>query len=556
MPLVQAQELIKQRISTNGTIYSLLRRGDSTFVGGNFYEAGYYSSRVALTSPTNDFPDSGFPMTNGEINDIEPDGAGGWYLGGSFSQVNGQTLRYLAHILPDKSVDPNFNPNPNSTVYTLLRRADSLYVGGSFTEIAGQAIPYAAQLRLSSAGQAGSWQPNPNGAVYSLAYGPGNSIYVGGSFTRIAGKNQRYFAELDAVADSLISNISVNSTVYDILATGNEAYLGGNFSEAGHYSGRAALVGKSSDFPDNRFPEFNSTVERVISDGNGGWYVSGSFNTVNGQQQRNIAHILSDFSVDPAFNPDPNGVIYAMHKSGNLLYVGGGFTQIGGQGIPYAAVIDLSNNTVQNSWQPQPSSSVYSIFRDDSLVFLGGSFTSLGGKRQRYFGKVSAATGALRPTMSLNSTVYSMDIGNGLVYLGGGFSEGGYYAPYAGLVSTSNSDVPDVNFPATNSTVYAVIPDGNGGWYLGGSFTTVGGQSISRLAHILADKTVDIAFNPSPNSTVNALLLSGGVLYAGGAFTQIGGQSVGRVAALDASNGQILSGWLAALPVADNTVEA
>jgi hypothetical protein len=42
------------------------------------------------------------------------------------------------------------------------------------------------------------------------------------------------------------------------------------------------------------------------------------------------------------------------------------------------------------------------------------------------------------------------------------------------------------------------------------------------------------AWNPAPNSSVFALVVSGGTVYAGGDFTSIGGQARNRIAALDA----------------------
>jgi len=78
-----------------------------------------------------------------------------------------------------------------------------------------------------------------------------------------------------------------------------------------------------------------------------------------------------------------------------------------------------------------------------------------------------------------------------------------------------------------SGTVYATIPDGSGGWYIGGDFTSVGGVTRRRIAHILSDGTVG-SWNPNANNTVNALAVSGGVVYAGGDFTSFAGGSISR----------------------------
>ncbi len=94
----------------------------------------------------------------------------------------------------------------------------------------------------------------------------------------------------------------------------------------------------------------------------------------------------------------------------------------------------------------------------------------------------------------------------------------------------------DPDFPMVNGSIYAVAPDGAGGWYIGGSFTTVGELGRSRLAHILPDKTVG-PWNPYANSTVYALAVSDTVVYAGGYFSSIGGQTRSGLAAIDAATG-------------------
>ncbi|GAB4402797.1 MAG: hypothetical protein OHK0039_01260 [Bacteroidia bacterium] len=544
-------------IVPNGTVYTLLRSGDTTFVGGSFSEAGYYSNRLALIGPGKELPDQDFPMANSDIYAIVDDGSGGWYVGGSFSQIADQQIRYLAHILPDKTVDPNFNPNPNSTVRALLRTDNILYVGGSFTQIAGFSATYLASLDLNNGGQATLWQPQPNSTVYALAYNPTTSIYVGGSFTEIAGKNQRYFAEIRIAEDTLIPTVSVNSTVYDIAVFGNDVYVGGSFSEGGHLASYAAMLGQQNDYPDNRFPVFNSTIERVIPDGNGGWYVGGAFSQVNGQSYARLVHLLPDYSIDPNFVPNPNSTVNDLVLQSGYLYVAGSFTQIAGQAQPYVAKFDVQNNHALQAWNPDPSSTVYSILPMGSQVYLGGNFLTLGGKRQRYFGYVDASTGAMTPTTSVNSTVYAMtsSASTGYVYLGGSFSGGGYYAPYGALMD-AGSEVPDNDFPTFNSTINAAVPDGSGGWYIGGSFSNVGGQSKSYLVHILSDNTVDPNFSPSPNSAVQVLLKSGNTLYVGGSFTQLGGQTASRIGAIDATTGQLLAGWVGDPAAANSTVQA
>ena len=75
-----------------------------------------------------------------------------------------------------------------------------------------------------------------------------------------------------------------------------------------------------------------------------------------------------------------------------------------------------------------------------------------------------------------------------------------------------------------NGPVQAVTLQVDGSFYIGGTFTSIGGQSVSNFAHVLANGTVDTSFNPSPNGAVNTVSVQGdGKVTIGGAFTTAGG---------------------------------
>src|SRR6185503_20568494 len=77
-----------------------------------------------------------------------------------------------------------------------------------------------------------------------------------------------------------------------------------------------------------------------------------------------------------------------------------------------------------------------------------------------------------------NSTVYAMAKSGNTLYIGGNFSQVGPPTG-SGVPVDPATGLPSGNFPRVTGTVHAVVPDGSGGWYIGGDFTAVGG--ISRL---------------------------------------------------------------------------
>jgi hypothetical protein len=106
------------------------------------------------------------------------------------------------------------------------------------------------------------------------------------------------------------------------------------------------------------------------------------------------------------------------------------------------------------------------------------------------------------------------------LYIAGSFT---YIGPYtgSGAVLSYNTDTADLSWPKPNGVIRTVISDGDGGWYIGGNFTYIDSIPFKNIAHLKADKTVNLRFKPNINNTVYALALRNDTLYAGGDFTSI-----------------------------------
>jgi len=147
---------------------------------------------------------------------------------------------------------------------------------------------------------------------------------------------------------------------------------------------------------------------------------------------------------------------------------------------------------------------------------------------------------------------------DGKVYIGGSFD---YVGPYTG------SAVPiDANtfqslsfFPKINGNVYTIVPDGFGGWYIGGNFSIIGNPEIKNLAHILPNGQVDINWRPNPNNSIHSIAVGNNKVYVGGYFTYIANQPRRNLAAFDA-NGNLLNwrpnpdGGILSIAVGNNKV--
>ena len=81
-----------------------------------------------------------------------------------------------------------------------------------------------------------------------------------------------------------------------------------------------------------------------------------------------------------------------------------------------------------------------------------------------------------------------------------------------------------------NGIVRAVAVQPDGKVLVGGSFTTIGGQTRNFIARLNADGSADASFNPGADSTVYSLAVQpDGKVLVGGIFTTIGGQTRNQI---------------------------
>jgi hypothetical protein len=79
-------------------------------------------------------------------------------------------------------------------------------------------------------------------------------------------------------------------------------------------------------------------------------------------------------------------------------------------------------------------------------------------------------------------------VGNTLYFAGPFELAGQYTGGGVPLDSASGEALPA--FPKVHGAVYAVAADGQGGWFIGGAFDSVGGQPRLNLAHVQSGLTV------------------------------------------------------------------
>ena len=173
--------------------------------------------------------------------------------------------------------------------------------------------------------------------------------------------NQSYTASISITKLENQDNLpSPNGEVYSIYKSGNTVYYGGDFDLVGPTTGSATIVDNTNAQPNTKLPRIVGTIYSTISDGKGGWYIGGVFNTVGNYAISNIVHINSDYSIDTQFKPQPNDTVNTMYLNGNSLYIGGAFTRI--NDIPFNYLVKLDKKTGDpDVWNAQCNGVVRSI---------------------------------------------------------------------------------------------------------------------------------------------------------------------------------------------------
>ena len=369
------------------------------------------------------------------------------------------------------------------------------------------------------------------------------------------------------------STYATNGYVTSLARAGNTIYLGGAFSQVGPRTGPFVSLSPVTGAYDAAFPQVNpgGSVDAVVSDGAGGEYIGGNFDAVGGVAVSDAAHILANGTVDPHWQPSPNGTVWTLAVSAGTVYLGGEFTSIensSGTGTvtrDYAAAVDASTG-FDTGWNPSPSAEVQALVVSGATVYLGGEFMSIenssgtGTVTRDYAAAVDATSGfdtGWNP--SPNEPVYALAVSGDTVYLGGDFSSienssgtGTVTRDYAAAVDATTGFDTGWN-PNPDGAVEAVAVSGDT-VYLGGQFTSIenssGTGTVTRdyAAAVDAGNGFDTGWAPNPNGTVFTLAVSGGTVYLGGSFTSIenssGTGTVARseLASVDTTNGYD-TGW-------------
>ncbi len=541
----------------NGLINNIVVGNDgTTYLAGEFtgFVSPDTSSFACFDKQTNERK-TNFPKVNGEVKTVVADGQGGWYIGGSFTQVGTEIRNGIAHILSDGQVDLNWNPNleliqyvNDNSRYQLVKRVLAVgtfegllvnaivvkdgvvYIGGNFNSVLNETRNNLAAIDVG--GSVTSWNPNADGEVNTLAIS-NEIVYAGGSFTVIGGQSRSRLAAIDMGGSAISWNPGANGPVYSLVINNDTVYIGGEFNSVGSQARNylAAIdVGGSVTSWD---PNADASVQTLTVDNNT-VYVGGKFTTIGDQNRNRLAAIEVGGSLT-SWNPNVDGYsVGALAINNDIVYAGGEFTSVGSQTRNGLAVIEMNGSVVVTG--PEVKNSVMAVAMGSDIC-VGGDSVVGDMVVRNHLAAIDAGGSLTSWNLSVNGPVTTLAIDKNIIYAGGYFtSVGGQTRNRLAAIDIGGS-LTDWD-PNVNDYVGALAIN-NDIVYAGGDFTTVGGQTRNRLAAIdIGGSVTD--WNPNVGDGVYTLAVNNDIVYAGGSFSTIGGTTRNNLAVIDI-NGSLAS---------------
>jgi hypothetical protein len=514
-------------------VYDMLVIGSDLYVAGWFSTSDPSGNAIANASrfaKWNGSVWSAVPGMTGNLNDNAE--ALGYdatnniiYVGGRFTNANSNSVadRVFGIDLDTNSMvtlgsNGAFDGSLDNNVYALaVDSTGVVYVGGFFTNVSNglttlTEADYIAKwdgANWSALGNNGAGVGALNSVVTALAVDASDNVYAGGSFTNAAG-----IATADYIAKWNGANWS---------ALGSDGAGGGALWSTGNGSAIQEIIVNGTDVYASGFFVGSSAIPTAD-------YVA-RFDTVGGT--------WSGLGNNGSGNGSLNGGVVGMALSGGSLYAGGNFSNVsnGGTTLPTADYFAIWDGT---NWSTLgDTNGVFNFFVEamavvGSDVYVGGNFTNLGGDARidyiaRWDGSAWNPVGNLTQTYgSISSSVEALAVDGTDLYVGGTFTvvynEGNVVTGATRVAKWDGANWSALG-SGVNNTVYALAVDASHNIYVGGAFTNVDFPEADYIAKWNGSAWSALASNGSSNGALNgavyALAVNGTDVYVGGGFTSV-----------------------------------
>lgn len=409
----------------DGTVNALAGAGDVLYVGGEFSRAGgQLRQRAAAIDSRNGLAFAWNPEPDGTVRALALR-AGVVYAGGSFTAVGGQARRALAALDATTGSLLPFDQGLNGNVYSLAATDRAIHAGGDFTHTAAGPRRCLAAFDPSS-GAVLAWSPGADATVYVVAPGV-QGVFAGGAFRSSGGLQRDHLAAIDLRTGAGTSwASSASHPVTSMVARDGVLYVAGNFGTLdGLPRSRVGAVhthtGRVTSFappaPDAPPSDLAASETHLLAVGtflnvgpaarhgfvafdratgaDAGWLLvpsspgkfnavavvtgrillGGEFGTILGNARPNLAAISPVTGQLQAWNPAPNAGVFGLLGAGDIAYVSGYFSQIGGLARSYVAALDVASGQA-TSFQLEAINYAGVSLLADGLAYVKGPANS------------------------------------------------------------------------------------------------------------------------------------------------------------------------------------
>ena len=324
-------------------------------------------------------------------------------------------------------------------------------------------------------------------------------------------------------------------------------------------AGGAAKVRAQSAL-DGVDPNANDTVRVIVVQPDGKILLGGAFTTLAPKgiapvTRNHIARLNADGTLDTAFDPNANGLVYSMavQPDGKIL-LGGLFATLspnGGGAVTRNHIARLNaDGTLDTGFDPNADGIVHSIaVQTNGQILAGGFFNTIGGETRNFIARLDATTG-LADSFDPNAdaTVSAITLqADGKILVGGSFeSIGGQPRNHIARID-AGSGLADSFDPNASQAVVSIAIQADGKILAAGQFMMIGGQPRNRIARLDPLSGLADSFDPIADNGVNSIVVQAdGMILVGGFFTTIGpsdrpdgefGQVRNYIARLDPATG-------------------
>ena len=559
----------------SGTVYTVALQPDGKIVvGGNFNTlGGQPRNYIGRLNPDGGLDNDFDPGANSNVFALALQADGKILVGGDFIMLGGQRRAYLVRLNTDGTLDLTFSPTASGTVYALVLQADGgIVVGGSFSTLCGATRPGIGRINANGSLDV-TFKPAGSGTLYTLAAQADGRLVVGGSFGTLGGQTRNCIARLINTLPATESGTIDNSTFTWLRGrTGPEVWRttlevctnGMDWNSLGSCTRIPGGWQRTS-----LASPVNTTIRArgyvVGGPGNGSAFfvetaVGAPLISSQPATAANFTNTAMGFSV-VAIGTQP--LAYQWYKNGapiaeatNSTYTipssapsdAGSYQVVltNGFGAVTSVVTALTilGPALLDPFNPAvaglgPAINAFAV-QPDGKILAGGSFTNMCGQTHSNLARLNTdgtADGTFNAAVSgLSPFVAALALQpDGKVLVGGTFTSlNGQSRNYLGRLNANGSLDTGFN-PGAGGDLYTLAVQPDGKIVVGGFFITLGGQTRNRIARLNADGSLDADFNPGAGGPVYCVALQpDGKILVGGNFSSLGGQTRSNLGRLNA----------------------